>query len=213
MDRNIQLDTFSRLFRVSRETIISLEKFEELVLSANKKLNLIGKSTEYEIWNRHITDSFQVIDFIDKNDKSMIDLGTGAGFPGIVLALAAKERKIPLEIILIEKSQKKTNFLEKTIDKLNLNIKIICKNILDEKNITADVFVARAFKPLQVILKLIHNKPLNYKKFFIFQGKTGSDELLQASKNWNIEYKQRASVTSNDSKILEINNLTKKKIV
>ena len=212
MDRNIQLDTFSRLFRVSRETIISLEKFEELVLSANKKLNLIGKSTEYEIWNRHITDSFQVIDFIDKNDKSMIDLGTGAGFPGIVLALAAKERKIPLEIMLIEKSQKKTKFLEKTIDKLNLNIKIICKNILDEKNITADVFVARAFKPLQVILKLIHNKPLNYKKFFIFQGKTGSNELLQASKNWNIEYKQRASVTSDDSKILEINNLTKKKI-
>ena len=212
MDRNIQLDTFSRLFRVSRETIISLEKFEELVLSANKKLNLIGKSTEYEIWNRHITDSFQVIDFIDKNDKSMIDLGTGAGFPGIVLALAAKERKIPLEIMLIEKSQKKTNFLEKTIDKLNLNIKIICKNILDEKNITADVFVARAFKPLEAVLQLIHNQTLNYKKFFIFQGKTGSVELLQASKNWNIEYKQRVSVTSNDSKILEINNLTKRQI-
>ena len=212
MDRNIQLDTFSRLFRVSRETIISLEKFEELVLSANKKLNLIGKSTEYEIWNRHITDSFQVIDFIDKNDKSMIDLGTGAGFPGIVLALAAKERKIPLEIMLIEKSQKKTKFLEKTIDKLNLNIKIICKNILDEKNITADVFVARAFKPLEVVLQLIHNQTLNYKKFFIFQGKTGSVELLQASKNWNIEYKQRVSVTSNDSKILEINNLTKRQI-
>ena len=210
MDRNIQLDTFSRLFQVSHETIISLEKFEELILSANKKLNLIGKSTEYEIWNRHITDSFQVIDFIDKNDKSMIDLGTGAGFPGIVLAIAAKERKIPLEIMLIEKSQKKIKFLEKTIDKLNLNIKIICKNILDEKNITADVFVARAFKPLQVILKLIHNKPLNYKKFFIFQGKTGSNELLQASKNWNIEYKLRASVTSNDSTILEINNLKKK---
>ena len=212
MDRNIQLDTFSRLFQVSRETIISLEKFEELILSANKKLNLIGKSTEYEIWNRHITDSFQVIDFIDKNDKSMIDLGTGAGFPGIVLAIAAKERKIPLEIMLIEKSQKKIKFLEKTIDKLNLNIKIICKNILDEKNITADVFVARAFKPLEVVLQLIHNQTLNYKKFFIFQGKTGSVELLQASKNWNIEYKQRVSVTSNDSKILEINNLTKRQI-
>ena len=212
MDRNIQLDTFSRLFRVSRETILSLEKFEELVLSANKKLNLIGKSTEYEIWNRHITDSFQVIDFIDKNDKSMIDLGTGAGFPGIVLAIAAKERKIPLEIMLIEKSQKKIKFLEKTIDKLNLNIKIICKNILDEKNINADVFVARAFKPLEVVLQLIHNQTLNYKKFFIFQGKTGSVELLQASKNWNIEYKQRVSVTSNDSKILEINNLTKRQI-
>ena len=213
MDRSSQISTFNRYYSVSRETINKLENFEKLLINANKSLNLIGKSTLGQIWIRHFLDSFQVIDFIDKNDKSMIDLGTGAGFPGIVLALAAKERKIPLEIMLIEKSQKKTKFLEKTIDKLNLNIKIICKNILDEKNITADVFVARAFKPLQVILKLIHNKPLNYKKFFIFQGKTGSNELLQASKNWNIEYKLRASVTSNDSKILEINNLTKKKIV
>jgi 16S rRNA (guanine527-N7)-methyltransferase len=77
----------------------------------------------------------------------------------------------------------------------------------------ADVFVARAFKPLEEILKLIHNKTLNYKKFIIFQGKSGNVELLQAAKSWDIEYKQRVSVTSNDSKILEIKNLTKKKIV
>ena len=212
MDKRYQIDTFCRFFRVSRETIASLNQYEKMLIKANKNLNLVGKSTLKDIWFRHFLDSFQVIDFIDKNDNSMIDLGTGAGFPGIVLALAAKERKIPLEIMLIEKSRKKTKFLEKTIDKLNLNIKIICKNILDEKNITADVFVARAFKPLEAVLQLIHNQTLNYKKFFIFQGKTGSVELLQASKNWNIEYKQRVSVTSNDSKILEINNLTKRQI-
>jgi 16S rRNA (guanine527-N7)-methyltransferase len=212
MDRINQIDTFNRLFQVSRETIISLEKFEKLVLIGNKKLNLIGKSTEKDIWKRHIMDSFQVIDFVDKKDKLLIDIGTGAGFPGIVLAIAAKDRKIPLQVILIEKSKKKTKFLEEAIRKLNLNIKIICKNILEEENTIADVFVARAFKPLEVVLKLIHNQTLSYKKFFIFQGKTGSVELLQASKNWNIEYKQRVSVTSNDSKILEINNLRKRQI-
>ena len=104
-------------------------------------------------------------------------------------------------------------FLENAIDKLNLNVKVICKNILDGENIVANVFVARAFKPLEKILKLIHNKTFNYDKFFIFQGKTGNAELLQAAKSWDIEYKQRVSVTSNDSKILEIKNLAKKNIV
>ena len=213
MDRSSQIDEFRRLFQVSRETFKSLEKYEELVIAGNKKLNLIGNSTINLIWNRHITDSYQVIDLIDENDKTLIDIGTGAGFPGIVLALAANERKIPLKVTLVEKSPKKMKFLENAIDKLNLNVKVICKNILDGDTIVANVFVARAFKPLEKILKLIHNKTFNYDKFFIFQGKTGNAELLQAAKSWDIEYKQRVSVTSNDSKILEIKNLTKKNIV
>ena len=213
MDRSSQIDEFRGLFQVSRETFKSLEKYEELVIAGNKKLNLIGNSTVNLIWNRHITDSYQVIDLIDENDKTLIDIGTGAGFPGIVLAFAAKERKIPLKVALVEKSPKKVKFLENAVDKLNLNVKVICKNILDSGIIVADVFVARAFKPLEEILKLIHNKTLNYKKFIIFQGKSGNVELLQAAKSWDIEYKQRVSVTSNDSKILEIKNLTKKNIV
>jgi len=210
MDRKNQINTFSSFFRVSRETIRSLEKYEYLVINANKKLNLIGNSTINNIWNRHITDSFQVIDFVDKNHKILVDIGTGAGLPGIVLAIAANERKIPLKVVLVEKSPKKVKFLENTINKLDLNIKIICQNIFKEKKIIGDVFVARAFKPLPVILKLIHNKALNYKNFIIFLGKTGSTELLQASKSWNIEYKQRVSVTSSDSTILEIKKLEKK---
>jgi len=213
MNRSSQIDEFRRLFQVSRETFESLVKYEELVIDGNKKLNLIGNSTVNLIWNRHIADSFQVIDLIHKNDKILIDIGTGAGFPGIVLALAAKERKITLKVDLVEKSPKKVKFLENAVDKLNLNVKVICKNILDGGIIVADVFVARAFKPLEEILKLIHNKTFNYKKFIIFQGKSGNVELLQAAKSWDIEYKQRVSVTSNDSKILEIKNLTKKKIV
>ena len=211
MDRIEQIDTFSRITSVSRETIIGLEKYEDILIKANRTLNLIGKSTENKIWERHILDSFQVIDYIDKNDITLTDLGSGAGFPGLIIAIAAKDRKIPLKINLIDKSPKKIKFLEATIKKLNLNVQVICKNIFeDEKKIMGDVFVARAFKPLPVILKLINNQAPNFKKIFIFLGKTGQSELLEASKIWNIEYKQRVSVTSSDSIIIEINKLKKK---
>ena len=75
---------------------------------------------------------------------------------------------------------------------------------------SGDVFVTRAFKPLKIILQLMHSKAENWKKIFIFLGKTGKNELLQASKSWDIEYKQRVSVTSNDSTVIEINRLKKK---
>ena len=211
MDRSNQIDTFYRLTQVSRETIISLKEYENTLINANTKLNLIGKSTINHIWNRHFLDSAQLIDLIDKNDKSLSDVGSGAGFPGLVIAIMAKDRKIPLKIKLIEKSPKKVKFLTDLSSKLNLDVKVINQNILDDpKKLLDDVFTARAFKPLKIILKLIHSKGENCKKFFIFLGKTGMDELLQASKIWDIEYKQRMSVTSNDSSIIEINKVKKK---
>jgi len=213
MDKTIQIDTFSRFTQVSRETITSLKKYENMLIEANKSLNLVGNSTIKEIWSRHFLDSVQVIDFIDKSDKILVDLGSGAGFPGLVLAIASKDRKIPLKIKLIEKSPKKVEFLENLIDKLKLNsyVEVINQNIFEKpKKFTEDVFVARAFKPLKIILQLIHNNAENWKKIFIFLGKTGKKELLQASKIWDIEYKQRVSVTSNDSIVIEINRLKKK---
>ena len=211
MDRAIQIDTFNRFAQVSRETITSLKKYEDALINANKTLNLIGKSTIKDIWIRNFIDSGQVIDFIDKNDKTLIDLGSGAGFPGLILAITSKDRKIPLKIKLIEKSPKKTKFLKDLINKLHIDVEVTNQNILkDSKKLSADVFVARAFKPLKIILELIHNKAENWKKFFIFLGKTGKYELLQASKIWDIEYKQRVSVTSSDSIVIEINKLKKK---
>ena len=105
-----QINTFSRFTLVSRETITSLIKYENLLIKANKDLNLIGKSTINHIWIRHFLDSAQVIDFIDKNDKNIVDLGSGAGFPGLVLAIVAKDRHIPIKVKLIEKSPKKVKF-------------------------------------------------------------------------------------------------------
>ncbi len=211
MGDDIHIDTFSRFIQVSRETIKSLKKYEELIIKSNQKMNLIGKSTIKNIWIRHFLDSAQVIDLIDKNDKLIVDLGTGAGFPGIILSILLKDRKNNLKIRLIEKSAKKFFFLKTAIKELDLNIEIINEDVLkSQKYIEANIILARAFKPLKLILELIHNKSKNWEKAIIFMGKKGNNELLQASKIWDIEYKQRVSITSIDSRILEINKIRKK---
>tara|TARA_B110000116_G_scaffold166465_1_gene143896 strand:+ start:413 stop:1048 length:636 start_codon:yes stop_codon:yes gene_type:complete len=211
MVNSIQIDTFNRYSRVSRETISSLKLYEKELIDANKDLNLIGKSTIKDIWIRHFLDSAQVIDFVDKNDKTLIDIGSGAGFPGLVLSIMARDREIPIKIKLIEKSLKKVKFLEQIINELHLDVEIVNKNIFEfQKKMSEDVFVTRAFKPLKIVLELIHNKADNWRKIFVFLGKTGKKELLQVSKNWDIEYKQRVSATSSDSIVIEIKKLIKK---
>ena len=107
MDKSAQIDTFNRFIRVSRETIRSLNKYEDMLIKANNKLNLVGNSTIDQIWIRHFLDSAQVIDFVDKNDQNLVDLGSGAGLPRLVLAIAAKDRKLTIKVKLIEKSPKK----------------------------------------------------------------------------------------------------------
>jgi 16S rRNA (guanine527-N7)-methyltransferase len=211
MDRKSQIYTFSSYTRVSRETINSLEIFEKMLIEENKKLNLIGKSTEKDIWKRHFLDSYQVLDFIEENDKIVMDLGSGAGFPGIIVALGIKDKKMPVKVNLLEKSRKKSSFLKRAIHKLKINVEVINENAAEEGfKLKENVFMARAFKPLEEILKLIHKKAENWKKILIFQGKNGSKELLRSSKTWDIKYKHRQSITNNDSLILEIKGLKKK---
>ena len=211
MDRSEQVDTFSRFTQVSRETITSLKKYEKCLIESNKTLNLVGKSTINDVWIRHFLDSSQVIDFIDKNLKSVIDIGSGAGFPGLIVAILAKDRKIPIKVNLIEKSKKKALFLKRVINDLKLDAHVLNLNVFElTDKIQTDLIIARAFKPLKTILLLLDQKVENWKKIFLFLGKTGQNELLQASKIWDIRYKQRRSVTSRDSIVIEINRLKKK---
>ena len=210
MDSEIQINTLIRYTQVSRETILGFKKFKDILVKSNKNLNLVGKSTLNNIWIRHFLDSAQAIDFIDKKCNIMVDLGSGAGFPGLVLSMIAKDRKFPLKTKLIEKSAKKSIFLENVIEELSLSAEVINKNIFNNANIfSGDVFVARAFKPLAKILELMHSNVKNWKKMILFLGKTGKRDLYEATKIWDIEYKQRVSVTNTDSIILEINKLKK----
>ena len=139
---------------VSRETFPELEEFRSLILAKNKQINLISSNTEAISRERHIIDSAQIIDFIDKNDNLCIDIGSGSGLPGIVLAIIMKHQKSNMKFLLYEKSYHKSNFLKEVSKKFDLNTKIFQRNIFEEKNLITDVIVARAFKPLPVVLDL-----------------------------------------------------------
>ena len=196
--------------QVSRETIASLNIYEALLLENNRKFNLISKSTENILKTRHILDSAQAIDFIDKSSKICADLGTGAGFPGIVLSILFKERKYPIRVDLYEKSPEKCQFLTQVVKKLDLDALVLEKNVLEQKNLEVGTIVARAFKPIQSIFKIVTKNFKNFKNLILFLGKNGKQTLLDASKVWEFEYKERKSVTSDDSLILNIKKIRKK---
>ena len=111
---------------------------------------------------------------------------------------------------LYEKSYHKSNFLEEVSKKLNLNTKIFQKNIFEEKNLSTDLIVARAFKPLPVILDLAKNNFNTFKNIILFLGKNGKEILKDALKKWEFEYTEKKSVTSEDSILIKISNLKKK---
>ena len=196
--------------QVSRETIASLNIYEVLLLENNRKFNLISKSTENILKTRHILDSAQAIDFIDKSSKICADLGTGAGFPGIVLSILFKERKYPIRVDLYEKSPKKCQFLTQVVTKLDLDALVLEKNVLEQKNLEVGTIVARAFKPIQSIFKIVTKNFKNFKNLILFLGKNGKQTLLDASKVWEFEYKERKSITSDDSLIINIKKIRKK---
>jgi len=199
-----------KLLQVSRETISSLNIYEGLLLENNRKFNLISKSTENILKTRHILDSAQAIDFINKNSSVCADLGTGAGFPGIILSILFRERKYPIRVDLYEKSPKKCQFLFKVVKKLDLNALVLEKNVIEQRNLKAGTIVARAFKPIQSIFEIVTKNFKNFNNLILFLGKNGKRTLLDASKVWEFEYKKQKSVTSDDSLILNIEKIRKK---
>ena len=159
---------------VSRETLQELEDYSNTIIAKNRRINLISKSTEKSIKSRHIEDSAQTIEFIDKNDiKTCTDLGSGAGLPGIVLGILMKPKKPLFKLIFYEKSYHKSIFLKEMSKKFNLNSEIHRKNIFEEKNLNTDVIISRAFKPLPVVFEIALTNFKNFKYIILYLGKTG----------------------------------------
>ena len=196
---------------VSRETLDELNKYSLSILKKNKEINLISRSTEKSIKSRHIEDSAQIIDFIDKNDISVCtDLGSGAGLPGIVLAILMKSKKPQFKVILYEKSYHKSNFLKEISKKFNLNTEINQKNIFDQKNLQTDIIISRAFKPLPVIFEIALKNFKKFKYIILFLGKSGNEILKEAEKKWKFDHEERKSLTNEESLVIKISNLKKK---
>jgi len=198
---------------VSRETSMELEDYSNAIILRNKKINLISKSTEKSIKQRHIEDSAQTIDFIDKNDINVCtDLGTGAGLPGVVLGILMKPKKPLFKVIFYEKSYYKSLFLKEMTKKFNLNSEIYRKNIFDEKNLLTDVIISRAFKPLPIIFQIAQNNFKSFKYIILFLGKTGKIVIDKALESWSFDCEEKKSLTNNQSLIVKISNLKKKNV-
>ena len=194
------------LNHVSRETCVYLENYIELILKENKTLNIISRrndNTSY-LRERHIIDSMQIIDFIDFNQKKIIDFGSGSGFPGIILAIVAKFKGSETKIVMYEKSYRKCQFLKKTSATLKLKTEIIQKNIYSEKDKSEMTITSRAFKPLPVILDIAEKNFQNYKNIILFMGKSGKKILKETLCNWDLSYEIKDSITNKESFILNI---------
>ena len=196
---------------VSRETLDELNKYSLSIIKKNKEINLISSSTEKSINTRHIADSAQTIDFIDKNDVTVCtDLGSGAGLPGIVLAILMKAKKPEFKVIFYEKSYHKSNFLKEVSKKFKLNTEINQKNIFDQKNLQTDIIISRAFKPLPVIFEIALKNFKKFKYIILFLGKSGKEILKEATNKWKFDYEERKSLTNEDSLVIKISNLKKR---
>ena len=211
IDSNFFKKSELNIKNVSRETFNDLNEYVNLVVHKNKEINMISKSSEKSINTRHLLDSAQIIDFVDKNDiKLCTDLGSGAGFPGIVLAILMKSKNPLFKVIFYEKSFHKSNFLRSVSRKLNLNSEINQKNIFEEKNLITDIIVSRAFKPLPIIFEIAVNNFKKFKYIIVFLGKSGKEILKDAKKKWNFDYLEKKSLTSDESIVIKISNLKKK---
>jgi 16S rRNA (guanine527-N7)-methyltransferase len=213
MDQEI-FNSYSRLnhLNVSRETFLDFENYISLIIEKNKKINIISQNTasKKSIIDRHIIDSAQIIDFIDLNSNTTTDLGSGAGMPGIVVAIILKNMKNRMSVHLYEKSYHKSRFLREVSEQLNLNTKVFQKNIYEIKNLETGTIMSRAFKPMPIVLDLVYENFSKYKNLIFFMGKSGKKIFENSKKKWVLEYSEKKSLTNNDSFLVNIKKIKKK---
>ena len=184
--------------RFSVSSVNKLKIFVKSVIDANKEHNFISKSTESDIWHRHVLDSAQLVKFISFKQGSLADLGSGAGFPGIVLAIF--NLNLGFHVKLYEKSPVKSAFLKSIAKKLDLNVKIL-GNIYDD-NIDSDYIVCRAFKKLDRIIQVSREIAKKPHRLIVLKGQNAQEEINNAFKKKKYPYKLENSMTNDKSKIL-----------
>jgi 16S rRNA (guanine527-N7)-methyltransferase len=213
MDQEI-LKSLSKLndLNVSRETFLDFENYISMIIEKNEKINIISQKTSSKksIIERHIIDSAQIIDFVDFNCNTTTDLGSGAGLPGIVVAIILKNMKNNMNVHLYEKSYHKSHFLREVSEKLNLNTKVFQKNIFEIKNLETGTVMSRAFKPMPVVLDLVYENFSKYKNLIFFMGKSGKKIFEKSKNDWDLEYVEKKSLTNEESFLLNVKKISKK---
>jgi 16S rRNA (guanine527-N7)-methyltransferase len=204
MDKDIEF--FIKKFNVSRETIEKLNIYNHLLLENNKLFNLIGKTTENHIFSRHFTDSAQIYHLID-NKCEIVDIGSGAGFPGVIIKILMDSKKVEGNIVLIDKSPKKCKFLNDLSNKLGIKLKIQNIRLEDYKFSKISTIVSRAFKKVIDTIDILFKNNDKIKSIILMKGKTYQHELEDAKKKYTFDLEKFRSITSDESYILKIRNI------
>ena len=195
---------FAEIFDVSRETMDRLDAYAALLVKWNTKINLVAKSTIPDIWHRHMADSAQLWSLAPKDVETWMDMGSGAGFPGLVIGAIASEKAPNLEITLVESDRRKSVFLQSAAREMGITVKVITKRIEQLEPQNADILSARALSPLPQLLEFAE-KHLKSGGICLFpKGARVDSELTQASSCWHMAYETFPSMTDPDAVILRI---------
>ena len=194
---NANLENFcNENFEHSKSILQKLYEYKKMVIDENEKMNLIGKSTVEHFDQRHLLDCIQIIKYLPSKEKTLIDIGTGAGLPGIILSIIGYQN-----LHLVEKSAKKSIFLENCKLRLSLNYKVHNKSISDLTELNTDYITARAFAPIEKIISLTKNIINKHTKFILLKGKSYLSEL-QIINQKKYFWETYSSITSDDSKVI-----------
>jgi len=187
---------------VSRETLASLEAYLETLTKWQKAINLVGPATLADAWTRHIVDSAQLVPLIPAEARSLADLGTGAGLPGLVLAALKPE----LAVTLVESDARKAAFLGEAGRRMGLKKqpKIVIGRIEAVPPADADVVTARALAPLKQLLIWADRHRSDTAICLFHKGKDWQAELTDARRAWDIPYQSHGSATDRDAVILRV---------
>lgn len=192
---------------VSRETISQLEAYVALLEKWNPRINLVARSTLGQIWDRHFVDSAQVFAYAPEDAQHWVDLGSGGGFPGLVVAVLAKELRPELRVTLVESDTRKATFLRTVIRELKLPAKVIDARIEAVEPLQADVLSARALADLKQLLGFadLHRKSGGVSLFP--KGATWKKEVQEAQQSWRFDYERFTSKTEAEAVILRIGEI------
>lgn len=192
---------------VSRETYEELQAFAALVQKWTPRINLIAKSSIPNLWDRHIIDSAQLYRFAPKDTRKWVDIGSGGGFPGIIMAIMGKVTAPGQQFTLIESDQRKATFLRTAARELSLPVTVIADRIEVAEPQEADVVSARALTALSSILPLVTRHLHPSGTALLHKGQSYLSEIAEARKTWAFELEDYPSMTEADARILCIKRI------
>ena len=201
---------FVKSLNVSRETLNGFYEYESLLSKWNKKINLVSKNTLMDIWERHFLDSGQIIKHVEASGKRWVDVGSGAGFPGLVVALLLRDRKIDCDLVLVEKNPKKSFFLNEVIRKLNLSVEVVNDNIDTLEPLNADILTARAFSELNNLIEIAFRHRKKEGICLFLKGENYRIELDKTLNYWFFDYDIIDSLSSSSGKIIRVKKIFKR---